>query len=281
MTAISQDGRAIVDAVNRVRAEIGRLADALTTPVVRTEVVSHGDATTTRRAVPLATPCAACTHPFNWHTAGVCQFGDEETRCSCIAFAVGERVEPMDPVHILGAEASDTDEEQTLRLLRRESLLVLLSRLQRGRPVTEAEADTLRTHVETEIREADTARSVAAGNKRHVQAIVPDLEQAQAAIERARKLASRWAVLRAYGGAATELRRALDGTEPTTEQSDVEALHAKLDEATATLRRVRAVTKDWEHRILPRSEAHRLFIDVRDALAGPRPDRADEPTTEA
>ncbi|MEV8042422.1 hypothetical protein AB0P02_01075 [Streptomyces griseoluteus] len=37
------------------------------------------------------------------------------------------------------------------------------------------------------------------------------LRTAAAAIARARTLASRWGVLRAYGGAATELRRALDG----------------------------------------------------------------------
>ncbi|GGW41161.1 hypothetical protein [Streptomyces xantholiticus] len=41
----------------------------------------------------------------------------------------------------------------------------------------------------------------------------PLLGQYQAAIDRARKLASRWAVLRAYGSAATELRVALDGPE--------------------------------------------------------------------
>lgn len=35
-------------------------------------------------------------------------------------------------------------------------------------------------------------------------------EQAEAAIERARKLATQWAVLRAYGSAATQLRAALD-----------------------------------------------------------------------
>jgi hypothetical protein len=39
-------------------------------------------------------------------------------------------------------------------------------------------------------------------------------DKAEAAIDRARKLASRWAVLRAYGSAATELRAALDGPEP-------------------------------------------------------------------
>ncbi|MFD4788275.1 hypothetical protein ACFWN1_14690 [Streptomyces sp. NPDC058459] len=38
-----------------------------------------------------------------------------------------------------------------------------------------------------------------------------DLRASAAAVERARKLASKWGVLRAYGGAATELRRALDG----------------------------------------------------------------------
>ncbi|MFJ6905583.1 hypothetical protein [Streptomyces griseoluteus] len=43
-------------------------------------------------------------------------------------------------------------------------------------------------------------------------ALYAELRQTQAAIERARALASRWGVLRAYGGAATELRTALDST---------------------------------------------------------------------
>ena len=101
----------------------------------------------------------------------------------------------------------------------RRSLRVLLNRLNNGIPLGADEAQLLTRHVTTLITEANTARSVAAGNKRHVQLLVPELEQAQAAIERARKLASRWAVLRAYGSAATELRAALDGTEqPTTEE---------------------------------------------------------------
>ncbi|MFF4752668.1 hypothetical protein ACWD5R_11370 [Streptomyces sp. NPDC002514] len=66
-------------------------------------------------------------------------------------------------------------------------------------------------------RRIETLEHVAAGNKRHVQQIVPDLERAEAAIERVRALASRWAVLRAYGSAATELGAALDGPQqPTT-----------------------------------------------------------------
>jgi len=59
-----------------------------------------------KRPVSLATPCAVCTHPYNWHTpGGVCQFGDEKNRCGCIAFAPGERPEPIDPRRILGVES--------------------------------------------------------------------------------------------------------------------------------------------------------------------------------
>ncbi|MFD6024532.1 hypothetical protein [Streptomyces griseoluteus] len=43
-------------------------------------------------------------------------------------------------------------------------------------------------------------------------ALYAELERTRAAIERARTLASRWGVLRAYGSAATELRAALNGT---------------------------------------------------------------------
>lgn len=49
--------------------------------------------------------------------------------------------------------------EQTLRWLRRESLLVLLTRISRGRLFGEDEARTLRTYVETEMTEAEAARA--------------------------------------------------------------------------------------------------------------------------
>ncbi|KJK40250.1 hypothetical protein UK15_07830 [Streptomyces variegatus] len=39
----------------------------------------------------LATPCAVCTHPYNWHQGGVCQAGAETNRCGCIAFAPAEQ----------------------------------------------------------------------------------------------------------------------------------------------------------------------------------------------
>ncbi|MFD0437035.1 hypothetical protein [Streptomyces chartreusis] len=175
-------------------------------------------------------------------------------------------------------QAPAVDEDQTLRWARREALLVILTRLQRGRALTEAEAGTLRHHVETEIREADTARAVARSNLRHVKTIVPELEQAQAAIERVRTEAQ-W-ISRHYPALHAVNNRiadALDGTEQET--PDPEGLHAKLHEATATLRRVRTVIKDWEQRTLPHSQAHRLLTQVRDALAGPRPDGTEQPTT--
>jgi hypothetical protein len=36
----------------------------------------------------LATPCAGCPHPYNWHTSDGCAADDGTTRCGCIAFAV-------------------------------------------------------------------------------------------------------------------------------------------------------------------------------------------------
>jgi hypothetical protein len=59
-------------------------------------------------------------------------------------------------------------------------------------------------------RRIETLEHVARSNLRHVQLIVPELEKAETAIERVRALASRWAVMRAYGSAATELRAALE-----------------------------------------------------------------------
>ncbi|MET9923311.1 MULTISPECIES: hypothetical protein [Streptomyces] len=45
------------------------------------------------------------------------------------------------------------------RTARRDSLLVLLSRIQRGIPVTPTEAALLRAHVDAELADADTARA--------------------------------------------------------------------------------------------------------------------------
>jgi len=138
----------------------------------------------------------------------------------------GVRPEPTTAPDTPSPLAADrADDDQKLRWARRESLLVLLTRLQRGRHLTEDEARTLRHHVETEMREADTAREVARGNLRHVRILVPELEQAQAAIERVREVTARrladdecgeWE-RHGYHSALNDVRRALNGTEqPTT-----------------------------------------------------------------
>ncbi|PNG19745.1 hypothetical protein [Streptomyces cahuitamycinicus] len=45
----------------------------------------------------LATPCAVCAHPYNWHQGGVCQAGAETNRCGCIAFAAAEQQDGAQP----------------------------------------------------------------------------------------------------------------------------------------------------------------------------------------
>jgi hypothetical protein len=74
------------------------------------------------------------------------------------------------------AAPSDEDPVRTARL---DSLGVLLSRILNGLTLTTDEATLLIDHVDTEVRESTTARTVAAGNKRHVQTMYADLVQAQ------------------------------------------------------------------------------------------------------
>jgi hypothetical protein len=114
-------------------------------------------------------------------------------------------------------------DEETSSGERRKSLAVLLSRAQRGvTPLTAEESDLLRRHVETEIREAKTARAVARSNLRHVQVLVPELTAAQAAIERVRDALKVWSSTALPRSEAhqvlADVRAALDDTEqPTTE----------------------------------------------------------------
>ncbi|MFD5058232.1 hypothetical protein [Streptomyces sp. NPDC058394] len=88
--------------------------------------------------------------------------------------------------------------------------------------VLHGESDRLRELVrqlEKRAEQADADRNrvqqracSTAETLRHAKARLSELE---AAIERARKLATQWAILRAYGGAATQLRAALDQPQPT------------------------------------------------------------------
>lgn len=250
--------RAVVKAVDRLTTQVGRIADALTTPVVEYEVTADDNATTPvipdftspiAGRVEVRQPCPYCgdrqmipRHQFDEHVA----------RLHPDVRAGG----PDTPVP--DAEALDSDEEQTLQWARRESLLVLLTRLQRGRTLTEDEARTLREHVEHEMREADTARSVATGNKRHVQLMYAELERANAVTAETKKLLERrtTTLRRRAEIAETELRtlrsgiRSLGG-DPTTIQNlwaqislrNRQWAEAKRerDEAQAAIDRVRAL----------------------------------------
>ncbi|WP_228974997.1 hypothetical protein [Streptomyces sp. DH12] len=66
-----------------------------------------------------------------------------------------------------------------------DALSVLLTRAERG-VLSTTEATALREHVEQLHARIETLEHVAAGNKRHVQAILPDLWAAQAALDRVR-----------------------------------------------------------------------------------------------
>lgn len=106
----------------------------------------------------------------------------------------------------------------------REALLVLLSRAARG-VLTADEGPLLRQHVEHLLGDRDqlaarvaTLEHVAAGNKRHVQMVAPELERAEAALARVLALADRLDTNtdRTSPGTvhpvAAQIRAAIDGT---------------------------------------------------------------------
>lgn len=85
--------------------------------------------------------------------------------------------------------ARATDADEVLRRDRRDAINVLLECLTApGRGgLTNPEADRLRQYIEAEMSEADTARTVALGNLRHVRTIIPEMEAQKAAIDRVRE----------------------------------------------------------------------------------------------
>ncbi|GGX99125.1 hypothetical protein [Streptomyces fructofermentans] len=227
-----------------------------------------------------------------------------------------DRRPPMNPVHILSAEAQQPDDEEQRQEMAEERYVLQQQRDEADKARTIARRDrdqhaaVLRevlaefrheTHPgqrclqsgHVPVADVERWRSVVAPTvERPWWEQVAQYEQAaveatrhvlelKAAVERVRKYV---AVLERGGWSQAAIGRrvlaALDGTEQPAAADIDEALPAKLDEATGTLRRVRTVVKDWERRALPHSEAYRLLVDVRNALAGPRPDD-EQPTTEA
>ncbi|MGW0495069.1 hypothetical protein ACWD0Z_06400 [Streptomyces sp. NPDC003007] len=155
MSQTSHDARAVVRALDALTTQVRRLADARPTPVVETD-----DAPTTEADDGRRYRLAQERNAASLYRKGL--ISDSE----------------------LNAVFAATDEDAQ-RTTRRNSLLNLLDRLDRTRALTPEERTLLRRHVEAETREHDTARSVAAGNKRHVQTIVPEIDRLARELEAA------------------------------------------------------------------------------------------------
>ncbi|QWQ43076.1 hypothetical protein KME66_20410 [Streptomyces sp. YPW6] len=135
------------------------------------------------------------------------------------------------------------------RTARRDSLLVLLSRIQRTAPVTPAEAALLRAHVDAELADADTARAALgrqeAQHRQQLAAAHAAIREAeQDAADLAEQLlayraveAQRQAAADTYAGRLDALRQQTGETLLAGAES---ALH-RAATAEATLGRVRAL----------------------------------------
>ncbi|MGW2210140.1 hypothetical protein [Streptomyces sp. NPDC001781] len=188
----SPDARAVVRAIDALTTQVKRVADTMATPVA---VIRDG-VTTPLDAQPQTTDdgtrCPSCDHKRESHDGnGKCWF------TGCMTAPCAQHPAP----------AAD---EEAQRSVRRDNLLLLLTRLQGGLLSAE-EKEALRQCVRAEITEGDTAREVAAGNKRHVQVMYCELTEAQAAIERVRALRQPFVMWR-------DIAAALNGTEQAAEE---------------------------------------------------------------
>ncbi|MFI1734024.1 hypothetical protein ACH40E_33390 [Streptomyces acidicola] len=244
MSQTSPDARAVVRALDALTTQAGRIADALTTPVTEDVRAVDDDATTPATTCP--TPLThnwGCGCPTDQYAAAGCGHRGLHPGFTC------DQVDQTRPYwdvrwgqvqQALAADEADTFRharawaerhglaktsedsapapaavEEAQRIARRrDSLLNLLDRLDRHGTLTHEERALLRRQVQDEGIGHDTARSVAAGNKRHVQVMYADLQQAQAAAEeqseRARIFETELRVLRtglrAAGGDPTQIQ---------------------------------------------------------------------------
>lgn len=182
----SPDARAVVRALDALTTQVKRITEEHVrrlTEARPTPVAVAFDAPTTADDGPRC----VCGDPLKWYTApggGAGWVHDpapgrpildvHKPRPTDVqAPAADEDAQTVSPLSILGVGVQGEDAQRDAR---RTVLRLLLARADRNALATD-EGALLRQHVETEIREADTARVVAAGNKRHVQLIVPELEQ--------------------------------------------------------------------------------------------------------
>lgn len=114
------------------------------------------------------------------------------------------------------------------------------------------------------------------------------VEAEEAIVAQVSGLASRWRFIADRKDALRELRQACrsasqpapasEAMEPTVPRAlfdETTRRHkgavARVDELLAVIERARAVARNWERAVLPRSEAHRMLTDLRRALDEPAP----------
>jgi hypothetical protein len=157
----------------------GRVADGVLWPDGSVAIRWRGDRPSTVHWDRIAD----AEHVHGHHGATRIEWDDEtvHTGGNAEAAAGSGRLQPISPLYILGVGAEGEDAQRDAR---RTVLRLLLARADRG-ALGPDEGGLMRQHVEAEIRDTDTARAVAAGNKRHVQVMYEKLEQANTAARRA------------------------------------------------------------------------------------------------
>lgn len=148
MSRPTPDAKAIVHALAALTEQVQRLADA------QPPTPERYDAPTTADDGPRCVSCGSAD----------VRYRNYREQPFCWPCANGEQQAP----------AADEDAQ---RAARRDSAHNLLARLDRGGLLSPGDSTLLRQHFDAEAREHDTVRSVAAGNKRHVQTIVPEIDR--------------------------------------------------------------------------------------------------------
>jgi len=165
-SAISPDARAVVRAAEALTTQVRRIADALSTPVVRYEVATDDDATTT--GDDACRPVEIDGQTIIVRGSGDLTPDDARFLGEIVAAAKRKYEAEHGPAageescltHVKGACDGTTPDcvFPTPGTGRRRRLRVLLNRLNNGIPLTADEAQALTRHVATEICDANDGR---------------------------------------------------------------------------------------------------------------------------
>ena len=180
MSQPSPDAKAVVRAAEALTTQVRRIADALSTPVVRYEVATDDGATTTGDddTTTAATECSAQYHADGYDTQCIRAAQHPGLHVDTKGFSWPElyAVYPLDPgavkasvplprpVEVIEDERALREYLDTLQVAaRRDSLLNLLDRLDRHTTLTAEERALLRRQVLDEGTDSDRMRSWAWG----------------------------------------------------------------------------------------------------------------------